>query len=1058
MTRNFYRVAAGAVVLLSAPAVAVAQQGATITGTVTAEGGSPLGAAQVFLQGMSLGTQTGPDGRYTITVPAARATGQQATLVARRLGFRQSEAAVTISAGATVTQDFQLSSAPTQLEGVVVTALGIEREKKALGVAQQQVSGDAIARTREPNLVAALSGKVAGATISNSGTQGGSSRIVLRGASSLTGNNQPLFIVDGIPVDNANITNDTQRRGYGGYDYGNAIADINPNDIESVSVLKGANAAALYGARAANGAIVITTKRGAGVGGIGVSASANVTFESPLRLPDYQNLYGQGVNGQFAYVDGAGGGIRDGVDESWGPRFEGQLIPQFNSPIDPATGERIGTPWVANPNNVRNFFETGRSATVGLELTGSTDRASFRLSATNQDIQGMVPNSAFKKVSTALAGTANLTDRLSADASVQYVKNGAQNRPGTGYDAVNPMTEFVWFGRQVDVSALRTFRDEDGNQVNWNNNYHNNPYWLAYANHQSDTRDRVIGVASVSYKFTDWLNGTVRAGTDYYREERGADIAAGTIGGILGGDYLEGGFYDQEIFNRETNFDVLLTGQRPLSDDFDLNFTLGSNFRTSGYSTNFIGTDRLVVPGTYNIGNSAIPPTVTQYRERKQVNGAFGQFGVGYRDYLFVDVTGRNDWSSTLPEDNNSYFYPSVSTSFVFTEAVPALSFGGNLGYGKVRAAWTRVGNDAPAYQLFPVYTPNTPFGSIPRYAVPNSLLNAGLKPEQIDSWELGTEMQFLDNRLALDLTYYNKTATNQIIPAQISPTSGYTSTVVNAGKLTNIGIEAQLSATPVRADNFQWDFTVNFARNRSEVVELFGDVQTILLGPSHWGVTIEARKGERYGAIYGNPYLRDDAGNIIVDESGLPQADPNLAVLGHYTPDWTGGINNHFRYGNWDLDVLFDTQQGGDLYSVTHMFGRYAGVLEETLEGREVDWNNPGLVVRGVNADGSPNTTNITARDYNHSLYGIHEAHVFDASWIKLRELRVGYRVPGELSSRLGVSQMNLSLVGRNLWLGTDVPHIDPETGYSAGNLQGFEFGQLPTARSFGFQVNVTP
>jgi TonB-linked SusC/RagA family outer membrane protein len=1052
MTRTLYGVVAGAVVLLTAPATAVAQQAATISGTVTADGGSPLNATQVFVQGMNLGTQTGPDGRYTLTVPAERATGQQATLVARRLGFRQGEATITLTAGATITQNFQLSSAPTQLEGVVVTALGIEREKKALGVAQQQVSGEALTRTRETNLVAALSGKVAGATITNAGTQGGSSRIVLRGASSLTGNNQPLFIVDGIPVDNANLSNDTQRRGYGGYDYGNAIADINPNDIESVSVLKGANAAALYGARAANGAIVITTKRGAGTGGIGISANANVTFETPLRLPSYQNQYGQGSGGEFAYVDGKGGGVNDHWDSSWGPRLDGQLIPQFNSPIDPNTGERIPTPWVAHPNNVSDYFETGRTSTVGLELTGSTERASFRLSASNQDVQGMVPNSSFRKVSTGLAGTANLTDRLSADATVTYVKNGATNRPGTGYDAVNPMNAFVWFGRQVDVNALRDTRDENGNQFNWNHNYHNNPYWLAYENHQSDTRDRIMGVASVSYEFADWLNGTVRAGTDYYREQRGTNIAAGTIGGILGGDYLQGGFFDNEIFNRETNFDLLLTGQRALSEDFDMNFTLGSNFRSSAYSTNYIGTDQLVVPGTYNIDNSAIPPTVSQYREQKRVNGAFGSFGVGFRDYLFVDVTGRNDWSSTLPEQNNSYFYPSVSTSFVFTEAVPALAFGGNLGYGKLRAAWTRVGNDAPAYQLFPVYSANTPFGSIPRYAVPNSLLNPNLKPEQIDSWELGTELQFLDNRLALDLTYYNKTATNQIIPAQVSPASGYTSTVVNAGELVNNGIEAQLSATPVRGNNFQWDVTVNFARNRSEVVDLFPGVETILLGPAHWGVSIEARKGEQYGAIYGNPYLRDEQGNLILND-GLPQYDDQLQVLGHYTPDWTGGINNHFRYGNFDLNVLFDTQQGGDIYSTTHMFGLYAGVLEETLRGRE-----DGIVVEGVNADGTPNTTNVTSEEYFGALYGIHEAHVFDASWIKLRELRLGYAVPAQFSSRIGVSGMNIALVGRNLWLGTDVPHIDPETGYSASNLQGFEFGQLPTPRSFGIQINVTP
>ena len=997
MTRTMFRaLAVAAASLLALPAAAVAQQPATITGTVTAEGGTPVAAAQVFLQGMNLGTQTGTDGHYTLVVPADRATGRQATLIARRIGFRQGEQTVTLTAGGTITQNFQLSAAPTQLEGIVVTALGIEREKKALGVAQQQVSGEALSQAREPNLVSALSGKVAGATITASGTQGGSSRIVLRGASSLTGNNQPLFVVDGIPVDNANITNDTQRRGYGGYDYGNAIQDLNPNDIESISVLKGANAAALYGARAANGAIVITTKRGRGAtGGIGVSANANVTFENPLRLPSYQNQYGQGFGGEFEYVNGAGAGTNDGADESWGPRFNGQTINQFFGP----------GPWVAAPNNVKDYFNTGRTATVGLELTGATDRASFRLSATNQDIDGIVPNNTFRKLTTSLAGTATLTDRLSADATVQYIKNSGTNRPGTGYDTANPIEQFVWFGRQVDINRLRTYVDENGNQVNWNHNYHNNPFWLAYQNHEGDLRDRFIGVSSVTYQFADWLKATARAGTDFYRENREFDIAAGTIGGPLGGDYLNGGFGNTGLFNRETNLDLLLTGQRDVSDDFDFNFTLGSNLRNSTYSSDFIGTDNLVVPGTYNIGNSAVPPTVDQYRETKRVNGVFGQFGVGYRDYLFVDVTGRNDWSSTLPKGNNSYFYPSISSSFVFTEAVPSLTFGGALGYGKLRAAWTRVGNDAPAYQLFPVYSANTPFGSIPRYAVPNSLLNSNLKPEQIDSWEVGSELEFWDNRLALDLTYYNKTSTNQIIPAQISPSSGFTSAVVNAGKLVTDGVEAQVSGVPIRNENFQWDMTVNYAHSKTLVKQLYGDVQTILLGPSHWGVTVEARLPDpatgstgRYGAIYGYGYARNDQGQILVDEDGFPVVSDNKMVLGHYTPDWTGGLNNHFRYGNWDLNVLFDTQQGGSIYSVTNMFGEYTGVLSNTLAGREVDWNDPGVVVKGVHEDGTPNTTTITAEDYYHSLYGIHEAFVYDASFVKLREVRLGYEVPATL------------------------------------------------------------
>jgi hypothetical protein len=431
---------------------------------------------------------------------------------------------------------------------------------------------------------------------------------------------------------------------------------------------------------------------------------------------------------------------------------------------------------------------------------------------------------------------------------------------------------------------------------------------------------------------------------------------------------------------------------------------------------------------------------------------------VGYKDYLFVDVTGRNDWSSTLPEGDNSYFYPSISSSFVFTEAIPALSFGGNLGYGKLRAAWTRVGNDADAYQLYDISTQNTLFGSVPRLGVGNRLLNQNLKPEQIDAWEVGTELQFLDNRVGLDLSYYNKTSTNQILPLQVSATSGYTSAVVNAGKLSNKGIEAQLNLVPVRLDNgLEWDMTLNFAKNESNVSGLPTGFESIQLG-TYWSLSVEAREGEKYGALYGNPYLRDDAGNLIVNSRGRPQADPQRRVLGNFTPDWTGGMNNRVRFRNFEVSALLDMQRGGDIFSVTHMFGRYAGVLEETLVGREESADQRTLIIPGVKADGTPNDIATTADGYNHSLYGIHEASIFDASWLKLRELRVAYNASADLARRLKVSSFNVALVGRNLWLNTDVPHIDPETSFSTGNVQGIEFGQLPTVRSIGFQLSVTP
>lgn len=854
---------------------------------------------------------------------------------------------------------------------------------------------------------------------------------MIRGSGSIAGNNQPLFVVDGVPVDNSTIGGSV---GYGGFDYGNAARDINPNDIESINVLKGPNAAALYGSRAANGAIIVTTKTGKSARGLGITASSNMTFENPLRLPNYQNQYGQGCGGDFEYVDGAGGGTCDGVDESWGPKFDGQPRAQFFG---------VG-PWVAAPNNVKDFFRTGRTVTTALAMAGSTDRANARLSLTHQDQDGMYPGNTFRNVTAGVNAGAQLTSKLNAQGSVQYINADGNNRPGVGYAVENVMQQFVWFGRQVDTRRLRNYRDESGNMYNWNSNYHNNPYWLALENENLDGRDRVMGSGSVTFRPISWLSATGRAGTDWYRDWRKRMIAVGTI------DHDEGGFGEDLIFNQETNTELLLTATPRVSGPFGLTLNLGANRRNNSYRINNEGTNNLVVPGVYNIGNSEVRPSVSSYEQQKRVNSMYGSAQLGFRDYLFIEATGRNDWSSTLPAGTNSYFYPSVSASFVFSEAAPALT--SMLSYGKLRGGWARVGNDADPYQLEAVYTAQTPFGATARYAVPNVIPNAGLKPEETDAWEVGTELAFLDNRVSVDLTYYEKATTNQILSAQISPTTGFTNKVLNAGKITNKGVEALLNLTPVHTTGgFKWDVTVNYARNRSKVAELYGDLQTVSLG-GYWSLTVEARKNEPYGALYGNPYLRDDKGQLVLSD-GLPQADPTKRVLGNYNPDWTGGINNSFGYKGLDFSFLFDTKQGGELFSVTHMFGRYAGVLTETLAGRD-----GGLVIDGVNEDGSVNTTNVSAENYNHSLYGIHEASIFDASFIKLRELKLGYALPARMAGRFNVSSLYMSLVGRNLWLDAKVPHIDPETAFNSGNSQGLEFGQFPSARSFGFHLTVTP
>ncbi|MEX2152913.1 MAG: SusC/RagA family TonB-linked outer membrane protein [Gemmatimonadaceae bacterium] len=1034
------------------PALALAQ-GTIVSGRVTSDADAPLQGAAVSIPTLNVSASTNAEGRYSLTIPSAN-VGRTVTVVARRIGHAPGSAQVTLVAG-TVTQDFRLPVSAAQLEGVVVTALGLEREKRSLGTSVQNISGTEVSTARETNIVNALSGKVAGVAITNAGSQGGSSRLVIRGANSIAGNNQPLFIVDGIPVSNQTVG---APGGYGGVDYGNAVQDLNPHDIESISVLMGPNAAALYGSRAANGAVVITTKRGKGVPrGFGVSVNSYVSFESPLKLPDYQNQYGQGSGGAFSYVDGAGGGTNDGTDESWGPKLDGQLICQFDSPRD-AAGNCTPTPWVAHPNNVRNFFETGRTFTNNVALSAAGERSDVRLSLTSDELDGLAPGMQLKKFASALNGGAELGERWKATGSVQYIKNQGYNRNGTGYANDNFMQQFVWFGRQVDVQRLKDPRkDADGNMINWNHNYHDNPYWIQLESSNRDQRDRIIGVGSVKFQPTSWLTATLRSGSDWFREYRKVNRAYGLVESPFGG------FDEDNIFTQETNTEGLLAATRPLTEGLSVTASLGGNLRSTQFKSNHVGVNELVVPGIYNVRNAQNDPTVLAYEERKQVNSLYGQAQFAYNDYLFVDVTGRNDWSSTLPADNNSYFYPSVSASFVFTDAVPALGTG-LLNYGKIRAGLATVGNDAAPYQLQSTYTAGTPFGGAPRFSVPNALANSDLKPEETQSFEVGTELSFFDSRVGLDLTYYSKETSNQILNAQISGTTGYTSKAVNAGVISNKGIETLLSATPIKlANGFQWNTSLNFARNTSRVEELNADLQTVTLG-SYWSLNVEARLNEPYGALFGNPYRRDSLGRITVDANGRPRPDGNKKVLGHYTPDWIGGFSNSFRYRGFDFSFLLDRHQGGEVFSVTNMFGRYAGVLQETLVGRDTGILIDAVYVNtcGKAADpatcGVKNTSRITAEQYNHWLYGIHEAAIFDASYTKLREMKLGYVIPSRLASKMGVSTAYVALVGRNLWLSSNVPHIDPETAFNNGNAQGFEHGQFPSQRSIGFTFSVTP
>jgi len=1055
--------------LAVAAGTATAQgSGPTITGRVLTDAGVPLPSVSVSIPTLSVGGYTDDSGVYRFTVPASRANGQSVTLMARRVGYAPKSVSIRLSGSGQITQDFSLAAQSTQLTGVVVTALGVTRPKSELGTAQQQLSSEELNTTHDLNVVNQLAGKVSGVNITGSGTQGGSTKIVIRGASSITGNNDPLFIVDGQPISNYDRGGSPNGGGLGSTanDFGSAINDINPDDIASISVLKGPNAAALYGSRAANGVIIITTKRGqASAGKIATQLNSSYTWETPAILPDFQNQYGQGSGGQFKFVDGSGGGIQDFNDQSFGPKLDGRLITQFTSPAD-ANGNLVPIPWVAHPNNISDFFVTGTTFNNNIAFSGGTDKATARLSVGSENTKGVVPNNTMQKFTGNLSGILNVSSRLSTTGNIQFIRNTAHNRPGVGYNSGILEGLDVWFGRQVDMNALKNYAVQPSqaawgtncnNQFNWNCNYHNNPYWIQYQNPELDNRDRVIGSGSATWKLTNWLNATGRAGTDYFRYNIDQDYAGGNL------NYTDlaynGAFYNFNNRSTENTSDLLLTANGKPNTWLQLNATLGGGMDYRHYASNSIQSDAILASGIYNASNSAKPLTVNQYDERRQINSVYGSGSFTLHDIWTVEVTGRNDWSSTLPKGNNSYFYPSINSSIVLTDLVPGLK-NRVINYAKLRGAIAEVGNDASPYQLFTTYNGNAnKFGSLPQYSLSDTRANPDLKPEQTHSSEAGLELGMLDNRVTLDASAYFKSTRNEIVQVTLAPETGFNAASLNAGRMDNHGVEALLSVIPIRTQNFQWTSTFNYAANKNKLVSLYPGLKTYVLG-STWTINTEARVGQPYGAIFATPFKRDSATGELLLSNGLPQNDPgHRRVLGNINPKWVGGWNNEIRWHNLTASALLDFHRGGNIYSVTNMFGQYTGVLTSTLTGRQVDWNNPGIVVHGIDQKtGKENTINVTSEDYYQSLFENGEAFLYDDSYVKLRELRVGLDLPSSISNAFRTTNINVAFIGRNLWTHTKVPNIDPEFTYGTGNYQGAEFAALPTTRSLGLNVRITP
>ncbi|PQJ20655.1 SusC/RagA family TonB-linked outer membrane protein [Tenacibaculum sp. SG-28] len=1057
-----------------------------ISGNVSDESG-PLPGVTILLKGTSKGTETDFDGNYSIKAK----TGD--VLVYSFVGMTSVEKTV----GSTSKIDIEMQS-DNMLEEVVVTALGISKKEKAIGYAVQQVDGEQLNQTKETNIVNALQGQVAGVQIQGSPSAlGGSSRITIRGSNSFLGNNQPLFVVDGVPIDNANYASNSQQRGFGGgsYDYGNGASDIDPSNIETMSVLKGAAASALYGSRGANGVILITTKSGRGVKGIGVSFDTAVTFDNVANLIPIQQMYGGGSI--YSDVDAQGFTVgrngfklftQDGVeylapnygkDGSWGPKYNPNiLVRHWDSWDENSSNYKEVRPWVAPKNSYEDFFDTGLTLTNSIAFTGSNEKGNFRASYTNLSQKGTTPNAKLERNTINLNSGYNFTDKLKANFVVNYVRTDAENRNATGYDNTNPMQAFTqWWQSQLDVERLKERQNLlSGGQYTWNltgistdrtnnnqltgidfdPNYFDNPYWVRNNYLQEDFKNRLYGNVNLSYALTEELSITTQFGTDWYQFSLREGIPDGSV---AGSNYTE-----TERQFQETNMEVRLNYNTNFSEDWTFNAGIGANSMVNR-SKRFTSTTNggLVIDRFFNIANSAQDPTTDTYERKKGINSIFGLASFGWKDMLFLDLTARNDWSSILPEDNNSYFYPSASMSFVLTE-LNGLNQSNFLNFAKIRASIAQVGNDGDPYSLYDVYNPINPnFDGNPLYSVPNQRQNPNLTNELTTEYEFGVFAKFFGGRLSVDAAYYNRLTEDQIFPVDASATTGYSAVYLNAGSMRNSGVELQLNGTPIRTENFSWNLGLNLTSQNNEVVELLKDengesITESLIQGGTWAADLRVQEGKPYMALYGQDYIYDDNGNKVIGDNGYYKFTEDRVYLGSAIADWIGGFNTSFNYKNLTLSALFDFQVGGIIHSTSLQWSKYSGMHPETVSfNGEADTRENGMVLPGVLENGSTNDIRIDPQTYYQTTWRVAAPNVYDASYLKFREIRLNYSLPQRFLGRSAISNVDFSVFGRNLAiLSADLPYLDPQVVTGSGNVQGLENAQVPSTRSFGLNVSV--
>lgn len=1051
-------------------------QESEIKGKVTDEAGVALPGVSIALKGTNTGTSTSADGTFRIIAPS---TG---TLILSGVGLTSAE--INIQGRSLI--DVQLSKSSTALEEVVVTALGIRRSRNQVAYAAQQVAGDEVSKTRGGNFINNLSGKVSGLEIRQPNTMGASTNVVLRGAKSLTGSNQALFVIDGIPYDNSNNNTKDQTLGKGGYDYGNTAADLNPDDIENISVLKGAAASALYGSRGSNGVILITTKKGRK--GLGITINSGVIVNSILRntFPKFQKRYGGGYGSYFDSEDIDGNGVADNVaptydDASWGTAFDPNLLVyQWDAfdPSSPTFGK--ARPWLAAENDPATFFIKPASFNNSIFLETGNDRSSLAVGFTRNNEKGVLPNSSINKDLFNFSASFNATDNITLGAAANYSKIKGIGRYGTGYDganALNLMTNFrQWWQVNVDLKQLKDAYFRNRQNVTWNQHYGpsgelqpefwDNPYFTRYESYESDSRDRYFGNVYVNYKPLRWLNILGRISLDYYSELAQERKAVTSIGVP---------FYRR--FNqtyREFNFDLLANADWTINQDINIKALLGSNTRTQ-YRSNIdaITNGGLGVPRLYTIANSINPPAPPlEYQGTKRVEGIFGGGTFSYKNTYVLDATLRRDRSSTLPEANNAYYYPSVSGGIVLSQLIKATW----LNYSKFRLNYAEVGGDAPLYTVNDFYVSDidvnsnqevTSYNGNALFSINETKNNPNLKPERTKSFEIGLETSLLKSRLGFDVTYYFAQTIDQILPLTVSTATGYTKKYVNSGTVQNKGIELSLYGTPIRSHDFSWNININWTRNRNKVTKLFSDIDNIVLGSFQGSLTLNASLNEPYGTIHGTDYIYTN-GQKTVDATGnyIISATNNITI-GNVNPDWIGGVNNKFTYKGLYLSCLIDVRQGGSVFSTDMYYALAGGLYEETALNNELgnpirdpltnDSRSGGIIREGVTADGKVNTTRTSVADYgdfDSYVSSPDKRFVYDASYVKLREISFGYSLPKKLFNKF-IKGIDLALVGRNLAiLHKNLPYADPEDSFGAGNLQGIQTGTYPAVRAVGFNV----